>query len=182
MVRRCTVETEYRYDRYGGRGISVCPQWINDFECFLRDMGARPDGTTIDRIDNNGNYEPENCKWSTQIEQCSNMSSNVMITHEGITDHVTGWARRIGCKPSTLRQRIRSEWSISDMLNVPINPINKSNVTRYEYNGESLTIPQWADRTGIPRNTIGNRIASGMTMSEALTMPYRKLGPRKKAD
>ena len=72
MIRRCTDENHSSYPRYGGRGISVCDKWLESFENFLEDLGARPEGTTLDRIDNDLGYFKENCKWSTPKEQANN--------------------------------------------------------------------------------------------------------------
>ena len=72
MIRRCSDKNSISYPRYGGRGISVCKRWVDDENAFFKDMGKRPDGTSLDRIDNNGDYSPSNCKWSTHAEQSQN--------------------------------------------------------------------------------------------------------------
>lgn len=72
MRRRCLNPSRSDYHYYGGRGITVCDNWLNSFNSFLTDMGQRPEGLTLDRLDNNGNYEPSNCKWVTRAEQNKN--------------------------------------------------------------------------------------------------------------
>jgi hypothetical protein len=77
MKQRCYNPNSKRYSDWGGRGIKVCDEWINSFETFLKDMGKRPDGCSIDRIDNDGNYESSNCRWITSKEQSYNRRSNI---------------------------------------------------------------------------------------------------------
>lgn len=72
MKHRCLCKTSKEYPNWGGRGITICPQWIDSFETFLKDMGERPKGMSLDRIDNNGNYEPSNCRWATHSQQMKN--------------------------------------------------------------------------------------------------------------
>lgn len=82
MRSRCNDPKNKNYHRYGGRGIKVCERW-DSFENFLADMGERPEGLSIERIENDGNYEPGNCKWATREEQQNNKRNNVHIEHEG---------------------------------------------------------------------------------------------------
>lgn len=109
MWGRCTQPTVNGYENYGGRGIKVCARW-EGFERFLADMGERPPGTTLDRIDENGNYEPGNCRWATAVEQQNNKRSNHTLTVNGETLTVSQWARRTGIGKTTLHERLRRGW------------------------------------------------------------------------
>lgn len=82
MKSRCLSPSAAGYSRYGGRGIAVCERWLK-FEGFLADMGERPSGSSIERIDPNGNYEPSNCRWATSKEQGRNRTSNVFVSYKG---------------------------------------------------------------------------------------------------
>jgi len=84
MIQRCTNPRVARFKHYGARGIAVCARWSSSFENFLSDMGARPPGLTIDRIDVNGNYEPGNCRWATWSEQRINQRPAVRVLSEGV--------------------------------------------------------------------------------------------------
>lgn len=105
MKARCYNPLKPQFEDWGGRGIKVCPQWIDSFETFFRDMGACPDGMSIDRIDNDGDYEPSNCRWATRQDQSNNQSRNVRITHDGKTQTVAEWSSELGIKYHTLYRR-----------------------------------------------------------------------------
>ena len=115
MIDRTGNPNHEAYDHYGGRGIKVCERWL-DFANFFSDMGERPEGTSIDRIDNDLGYFKENCKWSTQLEQNHNKSSNVLLTHNGKTQDITQWALEIGVNRQTLFSRYYQGKSAADIL------------------------------------------------------------------
>lgn len=83
MIQRCENPKSSSWHRYGGRGIIVCPEWRRSFLQFYKDMGPRPDGTSLDRIDNDKGYSKENCRWATMAEQANNKSNNLKLTRDG---------------------------------------------------------------------------------------------------
>lgn len=106
MMDRCYLPTSHAYSRYGGRGITVCERWHN-FENFYADMGDKPKGMSLDRIDNNGEYSPVNVKWATTKEQANNRSSSKFIEHDGKRMTITQWAEYAGIEMRTLWSRLR---------------------------------------------------------------------------
>ena len=117
MKGRCYNPQSPAYKDYGGRGITVCESWRNSFQTFLDDMGQCPRGLTIERIDNNGNYSPENCKWATPKEQAINKRCNVNIVYTGVMKTLSEWAKLSDIKYSTLYARlITRKWSAEKAL------------------------------------------------------------------
>ena len=115
---RCFNKNSKNYKNYGGRGIVVCEEWLgeNGFENFYKDMGNRPEGKSIDRIDNNGNYCPENCRWADIFQQANNKRTNHLLTYNNKTQNVSQWADELGIKYNTLMARLRYGWSIEKAL------------------------------------------------------------------
>jgi hypothetical protein len=120
MLSRCEDLKDRSYPRYGGRGISVCERW-HEFANFYADMGDKPSGKTLDRINNDGNYEPGNCRWATPAEQARNTRRNVFVEFAGRRMILTDWAREAGIAPSVLGGRLRKGWTIERALTAPIN-------------------------------------------------------------
>lgn len=116
MVQRCEWTGHKSYADYGGRGITVCARWRESFSAFLEDMGARPSGSTIDRVDNNGNYEPGNCRWATAVEQAYNRRSAKPLTLDGLTLSVADWARACGIGRTTLGYRLATGMSLREAM------------------------------------------------------------------
>lgn len=119
MRRRCENPKDSAYHDYGGRGIKVCERWAT-FEHFLADMGECPNNLEIERINNNGNYKPGNCKWATRKEQANNKRSNTLLVYNGKSQTIAQWADELGIIYETLCSRIyRSKWSIEKALTTP---------------------------------------------------------------
>jgi hypothetical protein len=127
MLKRCLDKMHKQYKGYGGRGITVCDRWRESFENFFEDMGIPPtDKHQIDRINNNGNYEPNNCRWVTNKENCRNKRNCKMLSYRGITKSLPEWAEDANILRSTLYARLyRSNWSIEKALNTPVITPNK---------------------------------------------------------
>lgn len=119
MVNRCTKPTNKKFADYGGRGISVCDDWLAGFDNFLRDMGIRPEGHTIDRIDPDGNYCPENCRWVTWKAQQNNKRNNRVLEFNGQTKTLQQWADQTGLSHTLIHYRLRRGWSIERSLSEP---------------------------------------------------------------
>jgi len=117
MKGRCSNKKNSEYKNYGGRGIIVCKRWLR-FENFFEDMGNIPKDKSIDRIDNDGNYEPGNCRWATKIEQANNTRVNVFIEYEGKRFTVAQWSRRLGIKDKTIYKRLKAGWNARRALAV----------------------------------------------------------------
>ena len=115
---RCRCETSSVYKDYGERGITFAPEW-DDFNQFLADMGVRPDGLSLDRIDNSKGYRPDNCRWATPKEQAYNRRDNRLHEHDGKTLTLEEWATETGIKRATLFTRLHRGWSLERALTTP---------------------------------------------------------------
>jgi hypothetical protein len=122
MIKRCMSPNANGFRYWGGRGITVCERWQGPegFENFLLDMGKRPSlEHTLDRIDNNGNYEPGNVRWATRLEQTRNRANNRTLTFGGETKCISEWAESLHMADDTLRSRIAHGWSVERALTTP---------------------------------------------------------------
>lgn len=119
MRDRCENPKNKDYPKWGGRGISVCARW-KKFENFLSDMGERPERMTIERLDNDGDYEPSNCKWASRKEQAWNTSRNRYFEINGESLILSEWARRLGTSTDTIDFRLKAGWPIEKALTYPV--------------------------------------------------------------
>jgi len=121
MRSRCLNENSKHYHRYGGRGIKICDRWLESFDNFLTDMGEKPESLTLERVNNDGNYTPENCLWATRQEQAINRNTTKFIKFRGEKKTLRQWAEYYNLKTITLYSRIHCYgWSLKQALNKPV--------------------------------------------------------------
>lgn len=165
MRQRCQNKTRHDYERYGGRGITVCPAW-KSFKQFLRDVGKRPSAQhELDRIDNMGNYEPNNVRWVTRIQNANNKRNNRFLSYKGRRLSVSEWERLLGTS-GAIKRRIQRGWSIRRALTEPI-----EQDPTYTMNGVTLNLSQWARKTGISLSALNKRLKLGWSVERMLTEP-----------
>lgn len=163
MRSRCNNKKNAKYPTYGGAGVRVCDRW-NDFRMFIEDMGTRPPGTTIDRIDGSKGYEPGNCRWATSKQQQRNIKTNVYIKINGVEKTAAEWAEISGLKKETVLQRYRANWPRDKILSVrPFtgNRIRKAPCSTLTALGQTKTYTEWGKKFGLKANTIRERIRRG---------------------
>jgi len=119
MKDRCQKPEHASYEHYGAKGIRVCEEWDCDFEAFLRDMGSRPEGMTLDRIDNSKGYSRDNCRWATKREQTLNRSITTMVVIDGSRVPLADAAAQAGLNTDTVRRRIESGIPVERALSFP---------------------------------------------------------------
>ena len=120
MKDRCCNPRSKHHARYGSRGIKICTRWLDSFENFFEDMGLRPEGLSLDRIDNEGDYSPENCRWATPREQANNRRNTARVEFNGQAYTMARLARRFGIKVDTLRYRLQRGMTVTQALTTPV--------------------------------------------------------------
>lgn len=116
MLERCYDKNNKAFKNYGERGITVCDEWRSCFDNFYRDMGDKPKGMSLDRIDNNKGYSKDNCRWATHVEQCNNTRSNIYITAYGLNLTVLQWAQAFEVPSKRIYHRISRGWDKFDAV------------------------------------------------------------------
>lgn len=173
IKRRCYCKSDPQYSNYGGRGISMCREWKNDFLQFYEWAMANSydDSLSIDRIDVNGDYEPSNCRWTTQKIQANNTRTNVYVEYNGerLTLHqVYDKYSKNGVSYGLFHVRYRTKgWDIDRALTEPPNGV------KVTIGGETHSIAKWADINGLKPGTIYARIEKGWSLEDAVSRPLR---------
>lgn len=128
---RCNNKNDHNYLKYGARGIRICEEWQNDFSAFFRDMGRRPSQShSIERIDNDGHYEPGNCCWATVEEQANNRRSSRFLEFNGDKRTVSQWAKHTGISQEALYRRLAKGWAVERALTQPMRKVTPWGASR----------------------------------------------------
>lgn len=166
MRDRCRRPSHHAWKDYGGRGITVCDRW-GSFENFLADMGPRPSTKhSLDRINCNLGYSPENCRWTTMKTQNRNKQGNALLTHNGKTQCLSAWAEETGLSIQVIRARIQNHgWTVEQALTTPAGHTCNwrraahKDAAKFEYNGQCKTLREWAASLAVPESLLRSRIA-----------------------
>ncbi len=167
MRKRCLNKKCQMYEYYGGRGIVISEEW-NDFMTFYEDMGPRPSKEySIDRIDNDGNYCKENCRWATKKEQMNNRKNSVSINFNNESHSIPEWAKILNLDANTLYARYEYGWDAEKILTTPIATSSRNTrFTLITYEGLTLSIADWSRKTGINYSTIRERYRKNLPLEQ----------------
>ena len=170
MKSRCYAKCNKTNSAYGAKGITVCDEWKNSFITFKNWAinNGYTDDLSIDRINNDGNYEPSNCRWVGRHTQLRNTSRNVYVSFKGVDMVATDVAKDVGINKRTLFKRLQNGMEIEQA-------VLKSDFREYEieFNGETLNLTQWADKIGLSIDGLRKRFKKGWSLERALTTPNR---------
>jgi DNA-binding protein Fis len=170
LKRRCTDPTQDKRGNYYHRGIKVCDRWLESFENFLEDMGECPSPDhSLERIDVNGDYCPENCEWILLSRQAYNKRNTKIYEFDGKKLTLPEWEKETGINEGTLRSRlVDMGWSVEKALTTPANDF----VCVLEYQGKSMTLAEWSKELGIDAGTLNARLKDyGWSVEKTLTTP-----------
>lgn len=169
MVARCENPNVERYDRYGGRGINICKEWREDFMAFRNWALANgyQKGLSIDRIDCNGDYCPENCRWVDAVTQQNNRSTNHLVEYGGKKYTIADLARTFNLGYSFVYGRVAKGTSIEDIVDGKI-PVRRSRSALYEIDGRVHTLMEWINISPVCQSTVRTRLSRGWSMERAL--------------
>ena len=157
MINRCNNKDDHNYKNYGGRGIKICDEWLK-IENFYKDMGDCPKNMTLDRINNDGNYCKENCRWATKKQQNRNYRRNRLIIFNGEKKCLIEWAEIYGIEPHTLSKRLKKGWPLHKAFNA-----NDHRIVTITYKGETRCALEWSKIKNINYGTLLQRFHKGWT-------------------
>lgn len=183
IFTRCYNKNSKDYKYYGKKGVTVCDRWSikggQGFRNFVKDMGERPNGYTLDRIDRNKNYCPENCRWATPLEQAKNRGIATSITYNGETLSVTEWAERLKVNREVLYHRLNYfGWDAKRTLETPISttPSKRGPKIKVQYNDQELSVADIAKLCNVSKTTILRKLKMGWSVEKIISCPKTSWG------
>lgn len=190
IITRCYNKNSKDYKWYGGKGVEVCERWRgkNGLANFRKDMGPRPKGTTkgglplysLDRIDRDGPYSPENCRWATWEEQINNRGIATSITFDGETHTVTEWAKITGIGRESLYRRLNNlGWDIEKALTTPCKKSKRGKKIFLDYRGKKISLLELASALGTSKASVYLRYRMGWSAEEIANEPKTEWGKLK---
>jgi len=157
MINRCHGYSKMS-KAYKDRGIKVCDRWRESFGDFIQDLGCRPSPEhTLDRIDVNGNYTPENCRWATNQEQAYNKTNTRIIEFNGKSMNILEWSKETSIPTEVISSRVDKRWSPQKILTTPV----RKQAVHIEYQGETKTLGEWIKYLNLPENRTRSRYRRG---------------------
>jgi hypothetical protein len=176
IKKRCLDTKNRSYKDYGGRGITICDEWKDNFLSFLKDMGEAPEKCVIDRIDNEKSYEPGNCRWITQKENCRNKRNNIRLSLGGETRLLVEWAELLNVSQTILRKR-HARGFTDEQVFYGLTPetsscfhLSELRTKKLTFNGITDTLAGWSKRTGISSTALYQRTRRhGWSVEKTLT-------------
>lgn len=166
MKKRCYLKSNHNYKNYGARGIKVCDEWMNPDTFYNWAIhNGYSKGLSLDRIDVNGNYEPNNCRWVDMKIQQNNRRNNKYITYKGETKTMSEWADKLHLDYTLLKSRLINGWSFDKAISAP-----KRTTINVTINGETNTLGYFAKKYNIPYITVYSRLKRGLNIEEALNI------------
>jgi len=172
MHSRCYYLKNGEYHNYGQRGIFVADEW-HKFENFYRDMGDPPQGRTLGRIDNNGPYRKENCRWADPVTQARNTRKNVILEHNGEKHLQCEWAKILGIEEGALSTRIKRGKKGDELFKPNMYPERATN-RKYTYDNKTLLLSEWEEIYKLPKDALIRRIAAGWSFEKSIETPLQK--------
>jgi hypothetical protein len=171
MIARCTNPHNVRYPNYGGRGIKICERWRSSFAAFYKDLGNRPSRQhSLGRIDNDGDYTPDNCRWETARQQQNNMRSNVLYDYKGQPHSMAQLVEISGLKPMTIWSRIQRGIPVAEAVEHPLLRTEHPNES-FTVNGVTRTAKVWRKHLGLSGALVYYRLHAGWSLERAVTTP-----------
>jgi hypothetical protein len=165
IMERCYNTECVAYKGYGGRGIKVSKEW-HDFGVFLKDVGYPPfEKASLDRVNNDGDYELSNIRWANSFQQASNTRRNRFIEYNGQRHTLAEWARIRSITPSCIRHRLNRGYSVG----IALGYVKEKTIS---FNGKNLTIREWAKYANIRPDLLSKRLRSGWSFEKAINTPY----------